>query len=103
MKMILTMGVFLCLWALVPASVPDVSAQEAKFEIKTSATIADVLKDRIGKRTTIRTQSGEDIEGTVAVVGNNVVHIANLTGKEYYDAVVSIDRISAVIMRVRNR
>ncbi len=85
------------------ASVADVSAQEAKFEIKASAGIADILKDRIGKRTTIRTQSGEDIEGTVVTVGNTVVHVTQPAGKEFYAAVISIDRISAVMMRVRSR
>jgi len=103
MKMKRFVGIFLLLSALLLVSVLDVLAQEAKFEIKASAGIADILKDRIGKRTAIRTQSGEDIEGTVVTVGNSVVHVTNLAGKEFYDAVISIDRINAVIIRVRNR
>jgi len=96
-------GILLLTLAFMSVSVLDVLAQEAKFEIKASAGIADILKDRIGKRTIIRTQSGEDIEGTVVTVGNSVVHVEKLAGKEFYDAVINIDRISAVIIRVRNR
>jgi hypothetical protein len=102
-KIKLVTGIFLLLSMLLSVSVPGVPAQEAKFELKASAGIADILKDRIGKRTTLRTQSGEDLEGTVVTVGNSVVHLTNLAGKEFYDAVIPLDRISAVIMRVRNR
>ncbi len=101
MKIFVSCLLFMLMMPAVSAA--DASAQEAKFEIKASATISDVLQDRVGKRTTIRTQSGEDIEGTVVTVGNSVVHVTNLAGKEFYDAVISIDRISAVIIRVRNR
>lgn len=103
MKIKLCVGIFLLISMLMQVSIPDASAQEAKFEVKASATIYDILKDRTGKRTAIRTQSGEDIEGTVATVGDSVVHVTQLTGKEFYDAVIRIDRIDAVILRVRNR
>ncbi len=86
---------------LATAPVTTVSAQAAKFELKASTTIADILRERIGKRTTIRMQSGEDIEGTVVMVGNSVVHVEKLAGKDFYDAAISLDRISAVMMRVR--
>jgi hypothetical protein len=101
MNMFASMLLFLSM--LLPVSALDVSAQEAKYEVKASSAISDILKDRIGKRTTIRTQSGEDIEGTVVMVGNSVVHVEKLAGKEFYDAVISLDKISAVIMRVRNK
>ena len=77
------------------------SAEDAKFELKANETIREVLAERTGKRTTLRMQSGEDIEGTVVLVGNGLVHISKLAGKDFYDAVVNIDRISAVIMKVR--
>lgn len=79
------------------------SAEEGKYELKTNATIRDILAERTGKRTTLRMQSGEDIEGTVVLVGNGLVHISKLSGKDFYDAVVNIDRINAVIMKVRDR
>ena len=80
-----------------------VTAEEGKFELKANATIREVLTERTGKRATLRMQSGEDIEGTVVLVGNGLVHISKLAGKDFYDAVVNIDRISAVIIKVRDR
>lgn len=103
MKMKLFGGIYLLTLALMSVSVPDASAQEAKFELKSSSSIPDILRERTGKRIIIRVQSGEDIEGTVAEVRDSVVHVTQLAGKEFYDAVISIDRISAVIIRVRNR
>jgi hypothetical protein len=78
------------------------AVEEGKFELKANATMHDVLAERTGKRTTLRLQSGEDIEGTVVLVGNGLVHISKLAGKDFYDAVVNIDRISAVIIKVRD-
>ncbi len=97
----LATGVIL-LAGLVTAGVPKASAGEAKFEVKANETMREVLAERTGKRTTLRMQSGEDIEGTVVLVGNSLVHVSKLTGKDFYDAVVNIDRISAVIVRVRD-
>ena len=79
------------------------SSEEGKFELKANATMHDVLAERTGKRTTLRMQSGEDIEGTVVLVGNGLVHVSKLAGKDFYDAVVNIDRVSAVIVKVRER
>jgi hypothetical protein len=63
----------------------------------------DMLTDNTGKRVALRLASGEDIEGTVTTVGNSLVHISRLAGKEFYDAVVSIDKIGAVRMKMRDK
>lgn len=77
-------------------------AGEQKYELKSSAvTIKDVLTENVGKRIIVRLESGENLEGTVIKVGELVVHIAKLSGKDFYDAVVRIDNISAVIFKVR--
>jgi len=77
-------------------------AEEPKYELKSPAvTIKDVLQENIGKRVIIRMETGENLEGTVTRVGEHVVHIAKLSGKDFYDAVVRIDKISAVIFKVR--
>lgn len=78
------------------------AAEEPKYELKSAAvTIKDVLSENTGKRVIIRMETGENIEGTVTKVGELVVHITKLSGKDFYDAVVRIDRISAVIFKVR--
>jgi len=37
------------------------------------------------------------------MVGDKVVHLTSLTGREFFDAVVSLDQIAAVVIRVRSR
>jgi len=77
------------------------SAGEAKFELKSSAAIKDILAENVGKRVGIKLNSNEELEGTVTKVGDSLVHLSRLSGKDFYDAVVLIDRISAISMRVR--
>ena len=85
-------------------SVPNVSADEQKFELKSAvSTVKDVLVENTGKRVTLQMAGGESLEGTVSKVGEQVVHIAKLTGKEFFDAMVSIDKISAVVLRTRTK
>lgn len=82
---------------------PLAGAQEAGFALKPSAQMADILGEQAGKRVAVKLTTGEEIEGTVTTVGKSLVHIARLSGKEFYDAVVSIDKISAIRIRVRER
>jgi hypothetical protein len=88
----------LCLGAAGP-----VLAQESEFELNPSYGIREILSANVGKRVAIRTGTGEPLEGTVTKVGTHLVHISRLSGKDFYDAVVVIDRIDAVIIRARTR
>ncbi len=78
-------------------------AQEKEFELNPSYGIREVLNAYVGKRVAIRTGTGESLEGTVTKVGSHLVHISRLSGKDFYDAVIVIDKIDAVIMKVRTR
>jgi hypothetical protein len=81
---------------------PTIRAEEPKYDLKSATiTIKDVLTENTGKRVIVRLENGESLEGTVNKVGDSVVHIAKLSGKDFYDAVVRIDRISAVLFKVR--
>jgi hypothetical protein len=75
------------------------SAGELKFEPKTSTTMREALVELTKERVSLSLDSGEQIEGIVTMVGNSVVYITKLSGKVYYDAVVSIDKINAIILR----
>jgi hypothetical protein len=76
-------------------------AQPNDYTMKPSATLKDVLVENIGKRAQIKLDTNESIEGTITTVGDNLVHIARLSGKDYYDALIRLDRINAVIIKVR--
>ncbi|MBI4000751.1 MAG: hypothetical protein HY348_03095 [Nitrospira defluvii] len=49
----------------------------------------------------MKLRSGQDLDGKVLKVGSNGVHLAELTGLEFYDAVIRLDAIEAVIVRAR--
>ena len=86
---------------LMVMSAPIALAEEVKYDLKPATTMKVVLTDSIGKRVALRLESGEEMEGTVTVVGERLVHISKLSKRDFFDAFVSIDRISAVIVRVR--
>ncbi len=76
-------------------------AEEAKLDFSPGAGVKEILKDQVGKRVSVRLDAGEDLEGTVTKVGDQLVHISKLSRKDFYDAVVRIDRINAVIIKAR--
>jgi len=80
-------------------SAPSAFAVELKFEPKATTTMREALVELTKERVTLSLESGEQIEGIVTMVGNSVVYITKLSGKVYYDAVVSIDKINAIILR----
>ncbi len=62
-------------------------------------TTATVLARQAGQKVELVLNSGEHVSGTVKAVGSKAVHIGAITGKEFYDAVVALDDVSAVIVR----
>lgn len=82
--------------------VPGALADEQKYELKSAAvTIKDVLLENAGKRVIVRMDTGENLDGTVSKVGDSLVHVSKLSGKDFYDAVIRLDKISAVLFKVR--
>ena len=75
-------------------------AQDAALEVNADA-IKVNLERQVGKRVRLRLISGQDVEGTVVAVGTAGVHVGRLAGMDFYDAVVRLDQIAAVIVRVR--
>ncbi len=55
----------------------------------------------VGKRVSLRITAGEAIEGTIVKVGDQSVQLSKLSGRDYYDAIVRIDRIEAIIFKAR--
>ena len=66
-----------------------------------AADIKATLEKYKGKRVALRLPSGEELTGQVASVEGGTVHLKELAGREYFDAVVEIDDISAVIYRAK--
>lgn len=76
-------------------------AQAAPLSVGKSDTIAAVLAAQQGNRVTVRLGSGAELSGKVVTVGDNVLQLGELAGKEFFDAAVPLGSIEAVIVRVR--
>ena len=66
-----------------------------------AADIKATLESQKGKRVSLRLPAGEELVGRIASVEGGTVHLTELAGREYFDAVVEIDEISAVIFRAK--
>jgi TRAP-type mannitol/chloroaromatic compound transport system substrate-binding protein len=62
----------------------------------------DALAGNKGKRVTVLLAAGQELTGTVSEFGSGTVKLTELSGKEYFDATVRIDRIEALIVRARS-
>ena len=77
-------------------------AQEMKFELNKGFGMKEILASYEGKRVAIRLDGGEELEGVVTTVGDQLVHVAKLSKRDFYDAIIRIDKINAVIFRARS-
>ncbi len=58
-----------------------------------------VLERQVGQVVELRLKSGEKLGGKVEKVGEQMVHLSQLTGMEFFEAAVAISEISAVVVR----
>ena len=79
---------------------PAVPVQGAKFDV--SSSIKDNLKAYVGKDVLIHLRSGKTFQGYVKAVGDQVVHLEKLSGRDFYDALIRIDDISAIEAKFRD-
>jgi hypothetical protein len=66
-----------------------------------NSSLADNLKSLIGKNVNIILDSGNNLSGIVKKVGNHLLHLEKLDKKEYFDALIRIEDISAIDTRFR--
>jgi hypothetical protein len=72
-----------------------------KLVVNTAFTGADMVNQFKGKRVTLVLRSGKEIEGTVGESSTWNVEIKSLAGKEFYDALVRVEDIAAIVHRAR--
>jgi len=76
---------------------------QQKVGLPPNATVLGILQSSAGKPVELHLRSGEKLGGRVAQVTDNVAHLSNLTGAEYFDAFVDVKDISAVVIRITGR
>ncbi len=76
---------------------------QTKLEFQTADTVRAVVERQVGQVVELRLKSGDKIGGKVAQVGERMVHLTDLTGADFFQAVVSLDEITAVVLRTKAR
>jgi hypothetical protein len=76
-------------------------AQGGEAVVMPAGDIPEVLRARVGKAVHLVLRSGKAYGGTVGEVRDQSVVLKGLSGKEFYDAIVRLDDVSAV--EIRNR
>ncbi len=80
------------------------AGEERKMVFEEQDSMPAVLKRLEGKTVRLRLAgSGEDVVGKLQKVGKELAHISDLSGREFFDAVVRIDQVAAVSVQVRGR
>lgn len=74
-----------------------------RFRLHTADTIKSSLERQIGQEVGVKLLCGEEMSGTVSKIGDSLIHLSALEGREFYDAAIRLDKISAVIVRVREK
>ena len=91
--------------ALVVAGLTPIApaAAQEKLEVRDGDTVKAVLERNVGKRVGLLMKSGPELTGTLTKVTGQAVHLVELGGREFFDAVVALDQVQGVVLRVRGR
>lgn len=92
-KILAFFSLTLCLAAATPV--------QAGLDPKADDSVMSVLSRQTGQTVELRLKNGEKISGKVELVGKNLAHLTQLTGAEFYEAVVVIDDVAAVVARAK--
>jgi hypothetical protein len=78
-------------------------AQPERLEVGDAESVKIVLERQVGKRVAVVLSTGQELNGVVVKVTRDLLHLSELSGREFNDAVIPLDRINAVVIRVRTR
>lgn len=74
---------------------------QSSLELQPNDSMQVILQRQVGQSVELRMKSGEKIGGKLEKVNEKLAHLAQLTGAEYFEAVVAIDDIAAVVVRAK--
>ena len=63
--------------------------------------IQSIVSKQKGKRVTLRLRSGQELTGTLRESTDRLAVLAELTGREFFEAVIPIEAVEAVIVRTK--
>jgi hypothetical protein len=94
-KNLLAVALSLSLFAVAHVSHAD------PVSIKSGDTIQKQADAQKGKKITVRLMSGEELTGTVKGTTAELIHLTELSGKEFFDAVIEVNKVTAILIRTK--
>jgi hypothetical protein len=92
-------------YAFLPGSTAQAQPKKATAVegaiFNTAASLADNLKIYVGKDVYVHLKSGKTLQGYVKSVGNGLLHLEKLSGRDFYDALILIQEINAIEAKFR--
>jgi hypothetical protein len=85
--------------AVAPAQTQADTVEGMGYNVE--ASMSDNLKALGGKKVYVTLKSGKTLAGTIGRVSTGFLHLEQLEGREYFDALIRIDDISAIDARFR--
>lgn len=88
---------------LIFSALVTTSVAENTIDLQPNDTVQTVLQRQIGQPVELRMKSGEKLGGKLEKLNEKAVHLTQLTGAEYFDAVIAVDNIAAVVVRAKTK
>jgi hypothetical protein len=82
-------------------ALPALPAQAQDLNVSASDTLQSVLAAQKGKRVTLRLSGGQEITGVMREATARLVVLGGLTGREFFDAAVPLEKVEAVLVRTK--
>lgn len=98
-KLFLLCTSFAVLPAIASAAPEVVPVEGVQYNV--SAPLNANLKALTGKTVDLTLASGQQLTGVVSNIGEHLMHLEKLQGKEFFDALIRIDSIVAISTRFR--
>ena len=75
------------------------AAQE--LNVTPNDSVQSVLAAQKGKRVTLRLSGGQELTGTLREATAMLAVLGSLTGREFFDAAIPLDKVEAVLVRTK--
>jgi small nuclear ribonucleoprotein (snRNP)-like protein len=82
------------------AAVQSKPIEGVKFEVAQS--LNDNLKPFVGKNVYVALRSGKTYLGSLKAVGEHFIHLEKIAEKNFYDALIRVEDISAIEVQFRD-
>ena len=86
---------------LVAVSLSVAPASSQPLVVASGDTVEKVLAAHMGKRVTVKLGPGDELTGVVKQVTPKFVHLSDIAGREFFDAIVDTSRVVAVLVRTK--